>query len=156
ADGQPVKYGKAWTFVMPFLVIAGPGRVFGFVVPVDDTRTILYSIMGWVADDRLRKKWVDWQAGPASAYEDGRYGFTERERGGQDRSRMGKSFPGIEGVAPEDFAVTLSMGPIYDRTRENLVLPADRMVIALRRRLLEAARDLEGGVEPHHLESEEA
>jgi len=39
------------------------------------------------------------------------------------------------------------MGPAYDRTKEHLV-GTDGAVIATRRRLLEAARELQNGVEP--------
>jgi hypothetical protein len=51
--------------------------------------------------------------------------------------------------------MVLSMGPVYDRSRENLV-PADRLVIRVRRRLLQAARELQDGTEPFHLQPEQA
>src|SRR6267378_3263236 len=52
------------------------------------------------------------------------------------------SFTGINGVFPQDSAVTESMGDISDRTLETLA-PSDRMIVITRRRLLEAARALE-------------
>jgi phthalate 4,5-dioxygenase len=51
------------------------------------------------------------------------------------------SYTGIDGVFPQDSAVTVSMGEISDRTLENLA-PSDLMIVMTRRRLLEAARDL--------------
>jgi hypothetical protein len=51
------------------------------------------------------------------------------------------SYTGIDGVFPQDSAVTVSMGEISDRTLEHLA-PSDRMIVVTRRRLLDAAREL--------------
>jgi phthalate 4,5-dioxygenase oxygenase subunit len=51
------------------------------------------------------------------------------------------SFTGINGVFPQDSAVTESMGEISDRTLENLA-PSDLMIAVTRRRLAEAVRAL--------------
>lgn len=67
---------------------------------------------------------------------------------------MSASFTGVPGVGTEDAAVCLSMGPIFDRTKEHLV-PADLMVSRVRRRLLSAARDLAAGTEPQALDPED-
>jgi hypothetical protein len=48
---------------------------------------------------------------------------------------------GIPTVHLEDVAITESQGPIADRRRENLT-QADEPIIAVRRKLLEAARAL--------------
>jgi phthalate 4,5-dioxygenase len=53
-------------------------------------------------------------------------------------SQRSDSFTGIWGVAPQDAAVTESMGEISDRTRETLA-PSDRMIAMTRRRLVDAA-----------------
>jgi phthalate 4,5-dioxygenase len=52
------------------------------------------------------------------------------------------SYTGIDGVFPQDSAVTESMGDISDRTLENLA-PSDRMIVITRRRLLDAVRALQ-------------
>jgi phenylpropionate dioxygenase-like ring-hydroxylating dioxygenase large terminal subunit len=59
------------------------------------------------------------------------------------------SYTGINGVFPQDSAVTEGMGEISDRTLENLA-PSDLMIVVTRRRLLDAARALrdEGIVPP--------
>ena len=57
------------------------------------------------------------------------------------------NYTGIEGFATQDACVTESMGPIWDRTREHLGA-SDRYVIALRRFLLKAVKDLQQGIEP--------
>jgi hypothetical protein len=51
------------------------------------------------------------------------------------------SYSGIEGVFPQDSAVTESMGDITDRTLEHLA-PSDRMITVTRRCLLDAVRAL--------------
>ncbi len=51
------------------------------------------------------------------------------------------SFTGIGSIHLQDQAVTESMGPVYDRTREHLGT-SDAMVIRTRKRLLDAARAL--------------
>ena len=51
------------------------------------------------------------------------------------------SYTGINGVFPQDSAVTEGMGEISDRTLETLA-PSDLMIVMTRRRLLEAARAL--------------
>jgi hypothetical protein len=57
------------------------------------------------------------------------------------------SMTGIKSITQQDRAVTESMGPIADRTREHLGA-SDSAIIAVRRRLLREARALETGVEP--------
>ncbi len=55
--------------------------------------------------------------------------------------RSGGDYTGIAGIHTQDQAITESMGPIFDRTREHLG-SSDAMIIRTRRRLLEAARAL--------------
>jgi phthalate 4,5-dioxygenase len=64
-------------------------------------------------------------------------------------SQRTNSFTGIWGVAPQDAAVTESMGEISDRTLKHLV-PSDRMIVLTRRRLVAAALALRdhGAVPP--------
>ncbi len=52
--------------------------------------------------------------------------------------KSGHSFSGVEGIAMQDASLQESMGPIQDRTRENLC-PTDRAIVMARRRLLQAA-----------------
>jgi len=58
------------------------------------------------------------------------------------------SVSGIKSIPQQDRAVTESMGPVYDRTREHLGT-ADSGIIAVRRRLLRLARQLGEGQEPY-------
>ena len=57
------------------------------------------------------------------------------------------NYTGIKGQTEQDWAVTLSPGPVVDRTREHLG-SSDKAVIAMRRRLRESAVDLSGGKQP--------
>jgi phthalate 4,5-dioxygenase oxygenase subunit len=62
--------------------------------------------------------------------------------------KEGRTFSGIEGFAMQDASVQESMGPIQDRTRENLV-STDNGIIMARHRLMKAAKALvEKGVMP--------
>ena len=58
-----------------------------------------------------------------------------------------KTFSGVKGISMQDASVQESMGPIQDRTRENLV-PTDQGIIVARRRLVAAAKGLESGEQP--------
>lgn len=65
----------------------------------------------------------------------------------QDRAGMTANWTGFQGIEVEDAVTGLSMGPVYDRTKENLVT-ADMAVVRLRRRLLENLRRMEAGEKP--------
>jgi phenylpropionate dioxygenase-like ring-hydroxylating dioxygenase large terminal subunit len=67
------------------------------------------------------------------------------ESWGQDRELMKRGgVTGFTNITTEDFAVGLSMGPIVDRTKEHLSA-GDLAVVRLRRQLLAAVREHEGG-----------
>ena len=53
--------------------------------------------------------------------------------------KAGVHYSGVEGIAMQDASVQESMGPIQDRTRENLC-PTDRGIVMTRRMLLAAAQ----------------
>ena len=55
--------------------------------------------------------------------------------------RRGDSYSGIEGIAMQDGSLQESMGPIVDRTKENLV-STDNGIIMARHRLMRAAKAL--------------
>jgi phthalate 4,5-dioxygenase len=58
------------------------------------------------------------------------------------------TFTGIKGIGEQDFSVQEGMGAIVDRTREHLG-SSDIGIVAMRRRLLKAAADLQEGLLPH-------
>ena len=55
---------------------------------------------------------------------------------------------GIKGIGEQDFSVQEGMGKIVDRTREHLGT-SDIGIVAMRRRLMKAAADLQEGVMPY-------
>jgi phthalate 4,5-dioxygenase len=55
--------------------------------------------------------------------------------------KRGDSYSGIDGIAIQDSSLQESMGPIVDRTRENLV-STDNGIIMARHRLMRAAKQL--------------
>src|SRR5437763_1757063 len=62
--------------------------------------------------------------------------------------KLGKTFSGVAGFASQDAALQGSMGPICDRTKENLVSTANGIIMA-RHRLMRAAKALvEKGITP--------
>ena len=74
------------------------------------------------------------------------------DRAGQ---KAGLTYSGVEGIAMQDASLQESMGPIVDRTKENLV-GTDNGIIMARNRLLRAARAhaekgaVPPGVDPAH------
>src|SRR5215831_1847 len=61
--------------------------------------------------------------------------------------KAGHSYSGVAGFAMQDASVQESMGPIVDRTKENLV-STDNGIIMARHRMLKAIKALEAGVTP--------
>ncbi len=66
----------------------------------------------------------------------------------REAQRLGTTYSGVAGIAMQDASLQESMGPIVDRTRENLV-STDNGIIMARVRLLRAAKALaEKGTRP--------
>jgi hypothetical protein len=69
--------------------------------------------------------------------------------------KVGKTFSGVAGFAMQDASLQESMGPVCDRTKENLV-STDNGIIMARHRLMRAAKALAEkgttppGVDPEH------
>ena len=66
----------------------------------------------------------------------------------REAQARGETYSGIEGIAMQDASLQESMGPIIDRTKENLV-STDNGIIMARHRLMRAAKELkEKGITP--------
>lgn len=61
--------------------------------------------------------------------------------------KAGRTFSGVHGIAMQDASLQESMGPVVDRSRENLV-STDNAIIMARTLLKRAARALQKGQEP--------
>jgi phthalate 4,5-dioxygenase oxygenase subunit len=118
-------------------------------VPMDDEHTASYLV------DASEQAPLDVQARlrrsgfTAANYSDNTFKATDVNRYGQDRQamRQKRSWSGLDGLTQEDAAITLSMGPVYDRTAEHLVA-ADAAIVKLRQRLLESVAAEESGSDP--------
>jgi phthalate 4,5-dioxygenase len=67
--------------------------------------------------------------------------------------KAGLSYSGVKGIAMADASVQESMGPIQDRTKENLV-STDNAIIMARHRLRKAAVEVQKGTQPPGLDPE--
>ena len=67
--------------------------------------------------------------------------------------KSGRTYSGVSGIAMQDASVQESMGPIQDRTKENLV-STDNAIIMARHRLRQSALALQKGVAPPGLSTE--
>ena len=160
-------------YIMPLWTLFPNGPIDGNIlaqgwVPMDDTHTMVYTLMWNGATPPLYRKLdgtpiphlerqspmrpntADWfgRWRPLAA-SDNDY-LIDREM------QRTQSFSGISGVFPQDSAMTVSMGEIVDRTLEHLV-PSDRMIVQTRRRLYEAAWALrEHGTVPPLVDDPEA
>jgi nitrite reductase/ring-hydroxylating ferredoxin subunit len=158
-------YWRITPWVMPCFTMVPPRGdhpIHGhFWIPIDDE-----TCWAWSFDyhpvraltDKERQAMKDGK-GIHVAYVPGTY----RPRANKDNDylmdreaqRKGVSYSGVEGIAMQDASLQESMGPIVDRTKENLV-STDNGVIMARHRLMRAAKALVDkgvvppGVDPKH------
>lgn len=144
-------------FVMPSArIIPAQARVATlFEVPIDDENTSTYFVIHSTTQEvsQARNRMIS-GIGETGLYDKTTFRWlgSWANNFGQDRATMATQWGGFRGIEQEDAAVALSMGPIYDRTKEHLV-PADAAVIHTRRILLTAARQMEAGQPPQPLPS---
>jgi len=60
------------------------------------------------------------------------------------KQKSGRHYNGVRGLAMQDASVQESMGPIADRTKENL-RSTDRAIIIARQRLAKAGKEIQKG-----------
>lgn len=165
---RPMDEGQIWIkiyhYVMPFhtffpFELAGDrkthrpiinGHMF---VPMDDENSMVYNWIGKHGAESLtddQREYMERIRGRAP----GEVDRNHRKYRNKDvdwlidrEVQKTKSFSGIEGINTQDHAVQESMGPIIDRTRENLGT-TDKAVIATRRILLRVLKELEQGIDP--------
>ncbi|MGB6456916.1 MAG: Rieske 2Fe-2S domain-containing protein [Streptosporangiaceae bacterium] len=136
---------RAWVpmddeHMMMFMMLPGLSPEVGAMRAAQGVRPpkLLPNTTGWLGRFRLE------------ANEDNDY---QLDRDAQERD---DEYSGISGIHLQDQAITESMGPVCDRTREHLG-SSDAMVIRVRRRLIAAARALaEAGTVPPGVDEPEA
>jgi phthalate 4,5-dioxygenase oxygenase subunit len=149
-------------FIAPFWVIPPAGMLADQImmkgyIPMDDTHTLVITIQRGNAGrtpfqyrlasgapipglgtpmpsaDQYRPNTTDWFGRFRLLNEAGNDFLIDREA-----QRNGGVFSGIMGLAVQDAAIAGTMGPIMDRTFENLA-PSDAMIARMRRKLLNLA-----------------
>ena len=148
-------YWRVTQFMLPFCTsvpsFGGKNRDKEWV-PIDDQHTLVWEAH-WSATRELsedeRKGWKD-RVGLGGFLPDtndwlGRHRFAANAGNDylQDRERQKKSnFSGMENVTPiQDGAMQESMGAVCDRTKEHLGA-SDAAIVRMRRRLINAGKDL--------------
>lgn len=139
--------------IMPYMRII-PGKLesnYAIEVPMDDHETATYVCAFSETDEPLdREAWAKFLGfdSPYYDWETHNVNFDwDANRLGQDRSRMKTSWTGIHGLEMEDFTMSMSLTPDWDRSEEHLVA-SDIAVVRLRRMLLQALRRFHAGETP--------
>ena len=162
-DPSEPEHVRITAFIAPFIGYIAPDGTCLLAMPMSDERTLFFNVF-WSdevplgtepyrtdylkffgADDETREWW-----GMTRQSCDGPTAASKANNFYQDRAAMrdGTSFTGIIDFIPEDAAVCISMGPIYDRSNGEHVVPADLAVVRLRRLLLHCADLAEKGEDP--------
>ena len=159
-------YWRITQWVMPSFTMIPPRGdhpVHGhFWIPIDDencwTWSFDYRPNRALARDRARRPCATGRASMRSACPAPTRPIANKDNDYlMDRAaqKAGKTYSGVEGFAMQDASLQESMGPIIDRTKENLV-STDNGIIMARHRLMRAAKALVDkgvsppGVEPAH------
>src|SRR5581483_1658636 len=145
-------YIRTTVYIAPFTALIPPNNVHNvatLLTPEDDTSTMFYFI-AWNGADKPgidAQAWrkfnvLEWGVDVDDEFNNLR---NSDNRYRQDRAAMqAGNFTGIQGIPNQDIAMWESMGPITDRSREN-VGSSDIAVMAFRRLMVEAARTVAAG-----------
>jgi phthalate 4,5-dioxygenase oxygenase subunit len=148
-------YVRFSAFVMPVYGCVPAGRptneMEGYeihtYVPADDTHCWRYDI-GFRRDRAVRDDEVHRRKQIKPDYTRVRNAANNYLQDRQMQKTV--NFTGIEDFLNHDACATESMGPIFDRSKEHLGV-SDKAVIAVRKCLLSAVKDLQNGKEPLHI-----
>jgi nitrite reductase/ring-hydroxylating ferredoxin subunit len=150
-------YWRITPWVMPSFTMIPPRGghpVHGhFWIPIDD-----HNCWTWSFDYHVQRALTP---GEVQAMRDGKGIYVKFEPGtfrplankdndyliDRAAQKAGRTFSGVEGIAMQDASLQESMGPIVDRTKENLV-STDNGIIMARHRMLKAIKAMENGVTP--------
>ena len=149
-DGK--RHLRITAFVLPHMALI-PGETGRPLLwsPIDDEHTWLF--LANVDAAGMRKANIGFP--PDLVDPDGHVRMSRTNNYGQLRETMrGASFSGLRTTLLEDAAMQVSMGPLYDHSRE-VVVPADRAVLKARRLLIESALRVQAGEEPLYCDPDE-
>ena len=155
-------YIRTTVYIAPFTALIPPNNVHNvatLLTPEDDYNTIFYFI-AWNGPDKPgidAEAWRKFNVLQWGIDVDRNFNSVRTRENFylQDRGAMKEgNFTGIGGIPNQDIAMWESMGPIGDRSRER-VGASDVAVVAFRRLMVEAARNMRDGAgaigttEPH-------
>jgi phthalate 4,5-dioxygenase len=166
--GPDQVYWRIAQWCFPFYTFTPPG-VLGTKkggnarVPMDDYHTITYSMVSGRNRPGPVQAIIRGPMQPNSTDWYGRFRPEQElandfqiDRAAQRENTGSSGYTGITGIAMQDAAMTGSMGPIFDRTREHLGT-TDSMVIRVRRRLINAVEaHMKHGTTPPGVDDPEA
>jgi phenylpropionate dioxygenase-like ring-hydroxylating dioxygenase large terminal subunit len=168
--GDDQVYWRIAQWCFPFYTFTPPG-VLGTKkggnarVPMDDYHTMTFSMVSGrnrpapgganpFVQRPLQPNTTDWYGRFRPVQQPANDFQLDREVQRQNSGPAG--YTGIQGIGMQDAAMTTSMGPIYDRSREHLGT-TDAMVIRVRRRLIAAVQaHMKYGTTPPGVEDPEA
>jgi phenylpropionate dioxygenase-like ring-hydroxylating dioxygenase large terminal subunit len=150
-NGTAIENVRIVPLIMPFTrVIPSRATYYTiFEVPADDQSTSTFMVVDSSQPVDRDRVWTILGLEDERFYSKDECAFraTWANRLGQDRARMTRNWTGLRGLEQEDAVISLSMGPILDRSKEHLVA-ADRAVVRMRRRVLDNIKIVEGGGDP--------
>ena len=161
AAGPDTYYWRVNQWFLPFFTnwpIPGDHPQAGHAwVPIDDTNCWVFTFSWHPARPLRANEVAHMRAGsdihtpvdPASFLPQHN---SSNDYAGPDAPRPRQPWMGVTALQAQDLAMTESMGPLYDRTQENLVA-SDLVVAQTRHRLIVAARELANGGEPPGLDA---
>jgi phthalate 4,5-dioxygenase oxygenase subunit len=148
-----LEYRRVQVYVAPSVALASQPdcTVASISIPMDDETTMFYALR-WSSDGPIDADDIRRRMGVVEGVGIDADGLRERTPDNnwlQDRDAVarGESYWGIPGAIEQDAVIWESLGPIHDRTRENVCGP-DLGIVHLRRSLLQAMDDLAAGREP--------
>ena len=162
--GERGNFVRTYHYVMPFHQIrprqsgyrdqSYQPQIAGHMwVPMDDENCMVYNWIYSFGDPPIPDdEWLEIERGYGRGPEHTLPGFRSVINRGNDwlidrQVQKTETFSGIDGINAQDLAVQESMGPIVDRSKENLS-PSDRAIVAARRLLIQATRTVADGGDP--------
>lgn len=153
--GTDKKYLRIFCFMLPNLTCfpGGPQGEEGYSanwhVPIDDAHHWKY-IFSFSRVKPVERDFAAYGRG-AGMTEDYRFVANKTNRYLQNRETLNtSSYSGIDGVPVQDLWAVEGAGPVQDRTQEHLV-SSDIAIVAQRKLLLKAIRDVQEGKDPPHV-----
>lgn len=160
--GSVTSMARVSTFAFPTCVFSPPDNILLFALPVDNDRTHFFMIwwdptkqigVGQALQELRTYYGIDDEAMDAWGLSRATHDLPDRpnrDNGYRQRRaamKAGETFTGLHRFIPEDFIVSMSMGPIASRPKEHLV-HADLAIARYRRLLVENALRVRDGGEP--------